>query len=221
MIRQQIGYIPKVIRSIEKRKSQINGIIEIEERQEFGVLISIGGLSQSGGAVTKVWYDTLRQLASYKKQFKKCLILGLGGGTLVGLLKKCFPNTKIVGVEIDPVMVELGKKYLGLSENDVDIIIEDAHTYINQSSIVKNNEFDLILVDIYLGRSVPKKFDSEKYIMATKRLAAKEGIIIFNRVNLSEDETRNRILFQNLQRNFPKVIPHFINDNLTLICFTN
>src|SRR3989338_7700264 len=92
----------------------------------MGTYIQAGGLTQSGGIVEIIWKKTLKKVKSEEGKVKSALILGLGGGTVAKLIRKNWPEAKITGVDIDPVMIELGKKYLHLDESQVKIKIQDA-----------------------------------------------------------------------------------------------
>src|SRR5688572_6244371 len=111
-------------KTLEVRKSKFNGEIKVVKTFGMGIYIQSNGLTQSGGIVETIWKSTIRKLKNKKPQVKTCLILGLGGGTVAKLIRKSWPNVKITGVDIDPMMVELGKKYLDLSEVKVDIKIQ-------------------------------------------------------------------------------------------------
>ena len=112
---------------LETTKSSFNKDIKVVSTFGVGTYIQAGGITQSGGVVKTIWKTALKNIG--KEKVKSCLILGLGGGTVAGLVRKKYPLAKITGVEIDPVMVALGKKYLGLERHGVDIKIADAIDY--------------------------------------------------------------------------------------------
>src|SRR3989304_6497883 len=119
---------------LEEVESPINGKISVIRSLAFGTYISVGGLTQSGGVLKDIWRKSLRQVQRTKRKVHRCLILGLGGGTAAKLVKEFWPDAKVTGVDIDPLMVEMGRKYLGLNEIGMEIEIEDAYDYLNQES---------------------------------------------------------------------------------------
>lgn len=153
---------------LEIRESKYNGEIKVKRTLGIGTYIQAGGITQSGGVVKTIWKSALKKIKM--KKIDKCLILGLGGGTVAGLIRKKFPDAKITGVEIDSVMVELGKKYLNLGKYDVDIKIADARKF-----YVGN--YDLVIVDTYLG---------DKYIDLVKLNLSKSAVVVFNRLYLKD-----------------------------------
>src|SRR3989344_9616764 len=114
------------IKILEEVTSPINGKIQVVRSLGLGNYIQVEGLTQSGGVVNEVWKTTLWKLKNKRtKELKNCLILGLGGGSAAKLVRKFWTDAKITGIEIDPIMVNLGKKYLKLDAAGVDVIIDD------------------------------------------------------------------------------------------------
>ena len=145
---------------LEERESRFNGKIKVVKTLGMGTYIKAEGLTQSGGIVETIWKQTLRKVFNSKNKIQNVLILGLGGGTLAKLINKKWPDAKIVGVDIDSVMVELGKKYLGLGKVGVDIKICDALKFFERKPSNSDNKYDLIIVDLYQGDKFPEKFGS-------------------------------------------------------------
>lgn len=49
---------------------------------------------------------------------KRVLVIGLGGGALCSYLHKKIPGSIVEGVEIDPTMLELARKYFGFHPSE-------------------------------------------------------------------------------------------------------
>ena len=192
---------------VEEVNSPINGDIRVVRSLGFGTYIQVNNLTQSGGIIEAFWKETLRKIR--KEKIKSVLILGLGGGTVAKLAGKYWPKSKITGIEIDPVMVELGKKYLGLKNTKV--IIQDAYEYTK-----KNKEkYDLVIVDLYIGDEFPKKFEEESFL----KLLTKSKLVIFNRLYFGE-KRKEAVKFGNkLEKVFPKVNWFYPQANLMFFCY--
>ncbi len=203
---------------LEKVKSPINGEIEVIRSLAFGTYIQVANLTQSGGILFDVWKKPLKKVAGSKKQVASVLILGLGGGTVVKLVKKFWPEAKITGVDLDPIMIELGKKYLGLDEKVVEISISDAFNFLATYDSQHTTKFDLILIDLYVGDDFPKKFESENYIQRTRTILASGGIVIFNRLYYGEKRAQSMKFGERLEKIFKKVEIVFPEANVMFIC---
>lgn len=204
---------------LEEVESPVNGKIQVVKSLAFGTYIQVEGLTQSGGVVLDVWRTTLKKLKRQSLTVNHCLILGLGGGSAAKLVRKFWPDAKITGVEIDPVMVELGKKYLGLGKVGADVIVEDAENFlltISHQPLVIG--YDLILVDLYIGHEVPKKFTTEEFIKLVKGLLAKEGLAVFNRLYYVEKRKEAEVFHRKLIHAFKKVRPIYPEANVMYVC---
>ncbi len=198
---------------LEEVESPINGKLTVVKDLTWGTYIKAGGLTQSGGILTAVWKETLSKVINEKGNISNCLILGLGGGSLASLILKSHPNAKITGVDIDPLIVGLGIKYLGLKKNKIQIKITDAYKFKSK------DKFDLICVDLYLGDKFPEKFEDEKFIKRVKSMLTSNGIIIFNRL-YGPDNRLNSVKFgKELERIFERVDYIFPQANLMLVCY--
>ena len=205
------------IKILEERESKYNGHLVVSKSLGFGTYIQADGLTQSGGIVTDIWKGTLKKVKSKKGQVKSALILGLGGGTVVKLIQKNWPDSKITGIDIDPAIVELGKKYLGLDKDRVEIIIGNAYQK-SEELKSKNEKFDLVIVDLYNGDKFPKEFESIYYIQLMRTVLSGNGIVIFNRLYYKEKKILAEQFGEKLKKSFGKVGYFRPVSNLMFIC---
>ena len=190
---------------LEERKSKFNGDVRVVRSWGMGTYIQSNGLTQSGGIVESIWRSVLKKIKAEK--IKSVLVLGLGGGTVAKLIRKFWPEAKIKGVDIDPVMIELGKKYLGLDEIGIGVEIRDAFD-------LPLGHHDLIIVDLYQGDKFPKKFEDESFL---KKLVG-SGLVIFNRLYYG-DKRPEAVRFGNkLQKVFKRVEWFYPEVNLMFVC---
>lgn len=137
----------------------------------------VGGYEQSGPLVEEVWKKALKALDFTPKNI---LILGLGCGSAAKVISKKFPTAKITGVEIDPVMIKIGKKYFGLGKiPNLKITCADALNFVKKTK----QKFDLILVDVYVGG----KQIYPDYLKLHKK---KNGAILINKL----ENNKNTVL---------------------------
>lgn len=169
-------------KTIEKRNSKVSGTIEVVKH--FGRLsITAGGYTQSGGLVHTIWEHVLRQIAAEgKNDPTRCLILGLGAGSAAMVTSQLWPNAEIVGIEIDPVMISLGKKYFSLKRLfNLTIVNVDAVAWvIEQTTRPVSIGYDLMLVDLYIGGSPPEGSLQHRFLRGIRRLLTDDGQAIYN-----------------------------------------
>ena len=206
-------FSPKVL---EEASSPINGKITVLKSFGFGTYIQVGDLTQSGGIVYDVWRASLGKVRKIKHDVQHSLILGLGGGTNAQVIREFWPSAQVTGVDIDQVMVEMGKKYLGLK--DVKTVIQDAFDFTADAG-KDANKYDLVLVDTYLGDNYPEKFESDKFLGLIKKLINTDGIVVFNRLYYGEKRPQAMRFGTKLEKYFSKVDYVFPEANLMLLCY--
>lgn len=200
-------------RIIESCQSDFNGRIEVVSSLAWGKYIRVGGITQSGGVVEKIWRSVFKNI---KGDFKEILILGLGGGSVAKVLRGRSKKTRITGVEIDPLMVNFGKNYLGLDNSKVKIEIDDAKKWLLENK----KKFDLIIVDVYQGRIYPSFFESDLFLKSLKSHLVVGGIVVFNRLyNSHLDVRKSAVKFgDKLEKEFKEVNRIYPLANLIFIC---
>ncbi len=170
---------------LEDFQSQYNGQIKVKRDLAFGTYLQAGNLTQSGGIIFNIWKKTLNKVRRSPCTVHQSLILGLGGGTLVKVIHKFWPDAEVTGVDIDPQMVEMGKKHLGLKEDEVNIVVSDA-TKFCKKAIQQKKQYDLVCIDMYNGDVFPTQFEEIEFLEMIKKLLAEDGIAIFNRLYYGE-----------------------------------
>lgn len=183
--------------------SPINGTLTVKWDAFAGYQILGGGLWQVGGPVEDIWRVVLRTINNEGFVPKNCLILGLGGGTIAKLVRKNWSDVIITGVDIDPVIVDLGKKYMNLNKLGVDIHISDAATF------KSNQKYDLICVDMYVGDKFPEKFEQSGFLQSVRELLSKNGKVIFNRLYYGTKRKDADLFEKKLKTIYPIVKAHY------------
>lgn len=108
------------------------------------------------------------------------LMLGLGGGTGLRLLRALLPCARFTAVEIDPVMVGLARKHMSLDKLDVEVIEGDARVVARDTA----KKFDVVVDDLYLaGAEDVVRCDRDGgFLGACSRLLHPHGIVVANLV---------------------------------------
>lgn len=189
---------------IEKQHSKYNKEIKIY-RFLGKPFVSVGNLTQSGGLVTKIWQAVVTYTAKY--QFNThhphhILIFGLGAGSCIKPITIRWPKSHITALEIDPVMIDVGKKYFALdSFPTLKIINQDAFIWLKKNE----RQFDLILVDMYQGATIPPKANSIQFQNTIKNSLTKSGIVVYNRLSTKESQAANRTFLTLLEQQYSHV----------------
>lgn len=176
-LKQILSYILPI--PIEVCSSEFNSVLEVTLNRGRYVLDAQNS-NYSFGALYTIFKNTFIDLGITEKPIKNCLLLGLGGGSVVNLLqKKHNLSIPITAVEIDPVVIDLGKKYFNLNNyKDLSIINEDAFDF----AMYCNKRFDMIIVDLYINDVVPDKFHSSEFISYLEKMSHSSTVVLFNKM---------------------------------------
>lgn len=205
-----------LINVIDEAETAHNGKIKVVKTFE-GTRIIVGGLSQSGWLVKKVWQAALKKVKKVRPAVESVLILGLGGGSVAELVQEYWPESKKVGLDIDAQMIEFGKDYLKLkSVTNLKTVVADAQSWIEKSK----EKFDLVLVDMYKGANIPQSFTTEKFFRSIKNLLNPEGLAAFNHLCSSIEKVEADKFGQRLSKVFPAVTSVTPEANIIYICFS-
>lgn len=154
-----------------------NGRLEIHER--FGVReIHTGTFYQSGPYIKKMWQKVLKSLPS-DFGVHKILVLGLGAGDVVRLLRVKYPQAEITAVDFD---VEMKKIAEGAGLGNLPhprIIIDDALSAC-EKLLQQGEKFDLVVVDLFLREKLASVVFEGNFVSALQKILDRQGLVLFN-----------------------------------------
>lgn len=202
--------MPKVIYETD---SEINGLIRIVDvgssTRRLVVGNTIQSLNSDSPACPKLyWGQLVNSLKNRSPVLEKCLILGLGGGTIAHLLSKSYPGIEITSVEIDSTMIDISRKFFDLDSIPNHKIIQgDALRVVIEPEEydITPAYFDLLIVDFLVEDTYPDLGKTGNFISAIKRLVRSEGKIVFNRIYTEAYQEDVNIFIDNLENNFAEV----------------
>jgi spermidine synthase len=146
-------------------------------------MLNAANVNYSFGKLDKVFRAAFAELRFDQRKIKSVLLLGLGAGNVPYLLREIDPEMHVRAIEIDPVVLELGRKHFGLTENpQLEIILADAIAYVQNCK----DTFDLVIVDLFIDDQVPTEATTDEFLMDLARLLAPGGMLMFNRLSHTE-----------------------------------
>jgi spermidine synthase len=104
---------------------------------------------QPGRETTRSVWDGIAAglLALPKPSRGRVLLLGLGGGSAARVVRAVAPGARIVGVEIDPAVVRVARRWFGLDALGVEVVLGDAAGFLARTRA----RFDAVLEDVFTG----------------------------------------------------------------------
>lgn len=132
-------------------------------------------------------------------------VLGLAGGSIIRQYLQTFPEDitpDITGVEVDASVIDIAKRYFGVSDLPIGIVNEDGRTFL---AARENQKYDVIFSDAYSTQMyIPSHMVSAEFFDLAKRRLKPEGVFSIN-VNAPE---RDSELLQNISNTIASVFPH-------------
>lgn len=131
--------------------------------------------------VTGKYYDYYSYLPILKTDKDlDVLIIGLGAGTISRQYQHFFGEThklKIDGVEIDPEVIKVGKKYFELEQPSLTIYQMDGREFLNRT----DKKYDIIIVDAYAKQSyIPFHLATSEFLQTIKEKLKPNGMVAYN-----------------------------------------
>jgi spermidine synthase len=113
----------------------------------------------------------------YPQDVKRVLIIGLGAGGISTYLGRFLPDATIDGVELDPGVIDVAKKYFGIRETSkVRLIESDGRVFLNRHK----ETYDVILVDAFTGSYIPFHLMTKEFYRLVQDRLAPNGVAAFN-----------------------------------------
>ncbi|HEX8821859.1 MAG TPA: fused MFS/spermidine synthase [Archangium sp.] len=107
----------------------------------------------------------------------RVLVVGLGGGTFPMLLHQLLPRVVVDVVEINPVVVEIARRFFSLRGNSrLRIAVEDGARFLGQ----EGPHYDLIFLDAFSEHGTPGHLKEFPFFEAARRRLAPGGVGVLN-----------------------------------------
>ena len=159
----------------------------LEESGKMKLLCN--GARESGEYIAALWRHAFRSFAlASDRKTDNILVLGIAGGTVIHMLHALYPEAVITGVDIDPVIISVGKKYFGLGDLPLFRAVRgDAERFVARTPAKK---FDCVVIDVFIGPDVPPFVLSPVFQRNVKKLLTPKGFVLINYLRQTGYETR-------------------------------
>lgn len=151
----------------------------VEEHGRLKLLVN--GSRQSGAYVEQLWLHAIKSFHLYELfSVRTILVLGVGGGTVIHMMHRMYKDASMIGVDIDAQILKIGKIYFKLrSIPSLRLIQADAREYV-AAQAKEHHRFDLVVVDLFIGRDIPEFVTSRSFLIYLKRLLGRRGMLVLN-----------------------------------------
>ncbi len=171
-------------RVIYEKQTQYNHIIVEEDDEGLRYLLfdEYGGYQsvRSPGETDKLElpYSKMMMVGlACVEEPKKCLIIGLGGGSIPSFLHKRYAQMKIDCVDIDPEVIAVAKEFFDFEEGDMmRAHAADGRKFIEES----RDRYDVVFLDAYGDDAIPEHLTTREFLRSTRAILSPKGVVVGN-----------------------------------------
>jgi spermidine synthase len=140
--------------------------------------------------------------AMLERRLGRVAILGNAGGTTGRAIGQLYPWAHIDGVELDPEVNEVARRFFGQREGEkLDVHAADARPFLAHTS----KRYDLIVVDAYRQPYVPFYLATREFFRLARERLTPGGILALNVASVPDDERLSHGVTGTLAHEFPQV----------------
>lgn len=128
-------------------------------------------------------------------------IIGLAAGTIAHQFTKVYGPVPIDGVEIDPDIVNVGRKYFEMNEANLHVYVEDGRTYLETTEA----HYDLIAIDAFQQPYIPFQLTTREFFTTIRSHLSSTGVVVLNTAHTTHDYRLVQAFINTMSLVFPSV----------------
>jgi spermidine synthase len=208
-------------RVIYETESALQYIRVVEEPDGSRVLELNEGQAQHsiyrpGSYLSGGYWDAMLVLpfTALERPPRRVAILGNGTGTTARGFGHFFPRARVDGVEIDPELEEVGRRYFDMSSNRrLTVHNEDARPWLRRT----DDTYDVIVLDSYRQPYVPFYLATREFFELVRDRLVPGGVLVINVGHPEGNDDLETVIGRTLASVFPGVLRDPFDDTNTLL----
>jgi spermidine synthase len=144
---------------------------------------------------------------------ERVAILGNAAGTTARAYGRFFPATRVDGVEIDPALSDIGRRFFDMRAPRLHTYHEDARPFLRRIDA----RYHAISVDAYRQPYIPFYLTTVEFFETARDKLAPGGVVIVNVGHPQGQDELERVLTASLREVFPHVVRDPIEPTNTLL----
>jgi spermidine synthase len=158
-------------------------------------------------AVLTGWYWDYFLAAPYfnagfrPQQLHRVGIIGLAAGTIAHQFTQVYGPVPIDGVEIDPAIVDVGRKYFDMNEPNLHVYIQDGRTFLATTQA----QYDLVAIDAFQQPYIPFQLTTREFFSTIRSHLSPTGVVVLNTGHTTHDFRLVQAFVNTMSQVFPRV----------------
>ncbi|MCB0791623.1 MAG: hypothetical protein H6595_11425 [Flavobacteriales bacterium] len=180
------------------------------------LVVNTARANQCFGTLHHLWRAVFRRMKLRQDPPGRVLVLGFGGGSVATILhSELHLPCSVVGVEGDPVMLDLAARPLGAFDQErVQVILSDAVAWARTAEV---EPFDLVVVDLFIDLDVPAEAATAQFQEDIQRLTTRSGRIVFNTIAHDEESATQSSRIASEMRQWSDAVDVFVYNSLNRV----
>jgi predicted membrane-bound spermidine synthase len=168
---------------------------------------AIHSISYPDNRVLTGWYWDYFLAAPYfnagfpPQNLHRICIIGLAAGTIAHQFTSVYGPIPIDGVEIDPAIVSVGRKYFDMNEPNLHVYTEDGRTYIRTT----RQQYDLVAIDAFQQPYIPFQLTTREFFSEVRAHLSPTGVVALNTGHTIHDFRLVQAFVNTMSQVFPSV----------------
>lgn len=150
------------------------------------------------------------------RPIERMAIVGLAAGTTARQAQAVFGDIKIDGFEIDPLIVDVGREYFDMDNENLTVFIQDGRWGLSRMEGVY---YDVISVDAYRPPYIPWHMTTVEFFQLVDTRLSDDGVMVINIGRSPLDRTLVNDLATTVRQVFPTIFVVDIPDSFNTILF--
>ena len=145
---------------------------------------------------------------------EKIAIIGLAAGTTARQATEAYGNIQIDGYEIDPKIVDVGREYFDMNQENLNVFVQDGRWGLAHST----EKYQIISLDAYRPPYIPYHMTTREFFQIAREHLTDDGVLVLNVGRAPNDRRMIDALSTTLLTIFPNVhvidLPYSFNSIL-------
>ncbi len=135
------------------------------------------------------------------QKLHRVAIIGLAGGTIAHQFSEVYHNVPIDGVELDPSIVAVGRKYFGMTEPNLHVYVQDGRTFLATT----HEHYDVVAVDAFQQPYIPFQLTTREFFTQIRAHLSPTGVVALNTGHTVHDYRLVQAFVNTMSQVFPSV----------------
>jgi spermidine synthase len=209
-------------RLLDEAETQYQYARVVEENGERKLELNEGqavhSLYRPGSYLTGDYWDEFLVLpfAAGARVPGRIAVLGNAAGTTARAYGHYFPRTWVDGVEIDPELTKLGRRFFDLHNARLEVFDEDARPYLRHT----DRRYDVIMVDTYRQPYIPFYLTTREFFELARDRLSPGGVVVVNVGHPEGHDDLEKVLAATMAEALPTVLRDPSEDTNTMLVGT-